>query len=125
VIERGANANGDYVRFADGTQMCWVRDLDMGSVVSAGSGSFADPYRTDAAINVTWPVAFSASVPAVSVAIRLAGDSVVNATARPLMLQAALSPSTTGWASLRAQRVSADATDREALLSVLAIGRWF
>ncbi|MEF2104659.1 hypothetical protein V3396_31805, partial [Pseudomonas aeruginosa] len=23
IIERGANANGDYVRYADGTQMCW------------------------------------------------------------------------------------------------------
>lgn len=125
VIERGSNANGDYVRFADGTQMCWVRDLNMGSVVGAGAGSFADPYRTDTAINVTWPVAFSGLVPAVSCAVRLSGDSVVNAAARPLVLQPALPPSTTGWASLRAQRVSADATDRDALLSVLAIGRWF
>lgn len=25
VIERGSNANGDYVRFADGTQICWRR----------------------------------------------------------------------------------------------------
>ncbi|MCM2563852.1 DUF2793 domain-containing protein [Lutimaribacter sp. EGI FJ00015] len=24
VIERGSNANGDYARFADGTQICWV-----------------------------------------------------------------------------------------------------
>ena len=24
IIERGSNANGDYVRFADGTQECWV-----------------------------------------------------------------------------------------------------
>ncbi len=24
VIERGSNANGDYVRFADGTQICWA-----------------------------------------------------------------------------------------------------
>jgi hypothetical protein len=23
LIERGSNANGTYVRFADGTQMCW------------------------------------------------------------------------------------------------------
>ncbi|MFF6557809.1 hypothetical protein ACET39_31575, partial [Pseudomonas aeruginosa] len=23
IIERGANANGDYVRYADGTQICW------------------------------------------------------------------------------------------------------
>jgi hypothetical protein len=25
VIERGSNANGEYVRFADGTQICWQR----------------------------------------------------------------------------------------------------
>ena len=23
VVERGSNANGEYVRFADGTQICW------------------------------------------------------------------------------------------------------
>lgn len=29
VIERGSNANGDYVRFADGTQMCWITGLTL------------------------------------------------------------------------------------------------
>lgn len=27
IIERGSNANGDYTRFADGTQICWIRDF--------------------------------------------------------------------------------------------------
>ena len=29
VVERGSNANGDYVRFADGTQLCWNRDFSV------------------------------------------------------------------------------------------------
>lgn len=27
IIERGSNANGDYVRFADGTQICWGKTV--------------------------------------------------------------------------------------------------
>ncbi|GGD22218.1 DUF2793 domain-containing protein [Sinisalibacter lacisalsi] len=30
VIERGSNANGDYVRFADGTQWCWNNEFMLG-----------------------------------------------------------------------------------------------
>jgi hypothetical protein len=33
IIERGSNANGEYVRFADGTQICWV-----GLVVADAAG---------------------------------------------------------------------------------------
>jgi hypothetical protein len=35
VIERGSNANGDYVRFADGTQICWrkvTHDLSLTTI---------------------------------------------------------------------------------------------
>ncbi len=124
-IEYGANANGNYVRFADGTQMCWVQDLNMGSIIGAGSGTFADPYRTDVAINATWPVAFSSSNPVVSCSVRLSGNSAVNASARSLLLQVSSPPGVSGWSAIRAQRVSSDATDRDALLSVFAIGRWF
>jgi len=34
IIERGSNANGDYVRFADGTQICWIKRLPIGYVSS-------------------------------------------------------------------------------------------
>lgn len=124
VIERGSNANGDYTRFADGTQICTVTDFNLGSIKGAGAGTFADPYRTDAPATITWPAAFTAS-PAVSHTLRLGGDAAVQAAARALLLQVAVSPSLTGWVSLRAQRVSGDAIDRNALLSVIAIGRWF
>ncbi|SOC21416.1 hypothetical protein, partial [Rhodobacter maris] len=89
-------------------------------------GSYADPYRTNTAISVTWPAAFvSGSTPAVAHALRLGGDSAVNPQARALLLQAAGGPTATGWATLRVQRCSGDATDRPAILSLIAIGRWF
>ncbi|WP_212525616.1 DUF2793 domain-containing protein [Actibacterium sp. MT2.3-13A] len=60
VIERGSNANGDYVRLADGTQICWVS-----KTTAYISGSYC-------AANWTFPAAFAA--PPVS-QITLAGDS--------------------------------------------------
>jgi len=57
VIERGTNANGDYVRFADGTQICW-QSLAMGSITTNGTGTRDDPYRSAAQI-WTFPAAFA------------------------------------------------------------------
>lgn len=37
VVERGSNANGEYVRFADGTQICWVIRI-INATVDAGTG---------------------------------------------------------------------------------------
>ena len=50
VVERGSNANGEYVRYADGTQMCWRRRL-----IVEGSGS---------TMNATWnfPADFAGTV---------------------------------------------------------------
>ena len=56
VIERGSNSNGDYVRFADGTQICWSRVT-------------LDDVITDAIIARTWtfPASFAdRSTPLVS-----------------------------------------------------------
>ncbi len=49
VIESGSNANGRFVRFADGTQMCWARDL------------YNDTVGADANVARTWtfPAAFA------------------------------------------------------------------
>ncbi|MNJ44327.1 hypothetical protein D3C77_393740 [compost metagenome] len=48
IVESGSNANGSYVRFADGTQECWLRNLGFGP---AGAGVTASTYWTP-------PVAF-------------------------------------------------------------------
>ena len=49
IIERGSNANGEYVRFADGTQICIMQN----SVSVNGSGALGDTF--------TFPAAFITS----------------------------------------------------------------
>ena len=55
IIERGSNANGEYVRYADGTQICWTtprptvsRDIADGNVFRS---ALLGPHN--------WPIAFS------------------------------------------------------------------
>lgn len=59
VIERGSNANGEYVRFADGTQICTSGFTASGVTVAAGSLYKSAPFTW------TFPAAFSAG-PAVA-----------------------------------------------------------
>ncbi|MFK0092869.1 hypothetical protein [Pseudomonas sp. NPDC090592] len=51
IIQRGSNANGEYVRYADGTQICWASR----SSASAAAGGYAD-------VSFTLPIAFASSV---------------------------------------------------------------
>lgn len=48
IIERGANANGEYVKFADGTAFAWGRAIVTGvSINPAGRGNSASGYLCD------------------------------------------------------------------------------
>ncbi|NUB46511.1 DUF2793 domain-containing protein [Fertoebacter nigrum] len=106
VIERGSNANGSYVRFADGTQICrhapTVTNID---VLSGGI------YMSDT-LGWTFPAVFS-------------GAPVVSGTAsvdRGWVARGASAASSTS-ATLRACRsVSATAV---ITLHVMAVGQWF
>ena len=53
IVERGSNANGEYVRFADGTQICWHRTS--GALV-VGAAGIANLYSADR--NWTFPSVF-------------------------------------------------------------------
>lgn len=53
VIERGTNANGEYVRFADGTQICTHNVGNLASNSATGGG-----FSTSAASTWTFPAAF-------------------------------------------------------------------
>lgn len=69
IIERGSNANGDYTRYADGTQECWTRALDF-AVPTAGANA-----------QISWPppAAFVSNVSAVLAVVQypLSNDSYV------------------------------------------------
>ena len=105
VIERGASADGEYVRFADGTQICTTSPAGVGCIGNAGA-LFASATQT-----WTYPVPFvSGSTPAVS------GSG--GATGRFLSLGAA-TDSQADW------QVLSTISDTTAIAPALvAIGRW-
>jgi hypothetical protein len=53
IIERGSNANGEYVRFADGTQFCWSPAFVFAITTASGN-----VFRSDTQV-WTFPIAFS------------------------------------------------------------------
>lgn len=55
VVERGSNANGDWLRLADGTQLCWRSGLSAANAGTADGALFRS-----ANVGWTFPVAFSA-----------------------------------------------------------------
>lgn len=59
ILERGSNANGEYVKYADGTQICWMARTDNVAIDQSSTGVF---YSTSS--GWTYPVSFS-STPAV------------------------------------------------------------
>ncbi|WP_136476982.1 hypothetical protein [Pseudomonas sp. DG56-2] len=62
LIERGSNANGEYVRFADGTQIAWTFRTDNATLNAA----FATGFMTEQ-LSWNFPIGFSGGAPAVSV----------------------------------------------------------
>lgn len=106
VIERGSNANGDFVRFADGTQVCTVTPGAVGCTTATGA-LFAS-----ASADWDFPVAFAAgTTPALS------GSG--GGTARFVGFDA---PSET-QASYQVMAAASDATALSPTL--MAVGRWF
>jgi hypothetical protein len=60
IIQRGSNANGEFVRYADGTQVCFKVQAGI-PANSLGTGTLSDMYRSD---GITWdyPSSFSGFV---------------------------------------------------------------
>ena len=117
VIERGSTADGEYVRWADGTQICWIR---VGLVYDSAMRLKYD---------WTFPVPFDgAGFPVVTANL----ENEFGATPGPDNLHGPFarqgsSPSTTGC-SLRVYRTdgAADFAPGDSLpVQAMAIGRWF
>jgi len=106
VIERGSNANGEYVRFADGTQICTF--VDTAIEVTNASGSI---YQS-AAVSWTFPATFSTTT-----GLGVSGSGGVS--------RRWLTPSTPSTTAV-SYRVLAPASDASTYApQLLAIGRWF
>lgn len=112
VIERGDNANGEYVRFADGTQICWHSIGPRNVNATSGGYYFIDVGTWD------FPAAFS-SVPRVTTAVNR--GAVGTGLTWPGATTHSISGSSIGGLCIVA--VASGVTG--AYMQVMAIGRWF
>ena len=115
VGERGSNANGNYMRLADGTQVCWLGTANAAETNTRLASIALD---TEGAVTWTFPAEF-ASTPEV-IANYGSSDAFLRVIAQP---QRKSSRSTTAatinwWA----RRPVASAVQ---MLDAVAIGRWY
>jgi hypothetical protein len=117
IIERGSNANGEYVRFADGTQICWLRDTAF-SVTNTATYAIQGITYYRNLLAWTFPVAFSTAT----------GLSVTNNTAQN-DLNMFISSYNTGITTTNVDlhNLSAVSWGSFARIQVTAtaVGRWF
>lgn len=106
VLERGSNANGEFLRLADGTQFCWSAALTVSAINTA-----LGPIFESEAISWVYPAAFSAIPPFVSAG---GGDTRRWGTCSPGAGQSA---------SIRL--LSPTVNNNAQTVRALAIGRWF
>lgn len=107
IMERGSNANGDYLRFADGTQIVTRSGFALGAIATADGALFkaaSDVSLTLAANFIAAPVVLGGQCSAPDVFVSPAAATVSIATLRPRCTVSKAS-GTTG--------------------SFIAIGRWF
>ena len=106
IAERGSNSNGEYVRFPDGTQICWSPEFSSVSV----TGAVGSIYRSSAQ-TWTYPATFSSS--AVSGSVTNIGNSQTHWGVLRADSTATASITVFSYSSTTARRVKA-----------VAFGRW-
>jgi len=122
VIERGANANGEYVKFADGTMICY-HTFSVGSIVAAGAGTFDNPYRSNPNVTWTFPAAFSAVPVTLARAVPPAETSASGARQRAFA--AVGRENLIACYQIAAVRMGSDATADVFTIDATVTGRWF
>ena len=113
IIQRGSNANGEWVRYADGTQICTYRNdnIDVNFNQNRGDGWVQAELG-----DFTFPSAFSATPSFIG------ATNDRNATA---FLSFGSEPNPTQWRNLAsfAKRSSGSVSGQR--ISLIAIGRWY
>lgn len=107
VVAHGSNNNGNFVRYSDGTQICWGQPMTYGGV----NDPIGSIYRTDFQ-SWTYPAAFDDTYPP-SVA---SSGALANRWASPS------GQTTNGSCSIR--MYSPVVTTQTSILNVIAVGRW-
>ncbi|WP_236188117.1 hypothetical protein [Pseudomonas paraglycinae] len=112
IIERGANANGEYTKYADGTLICWK------AITTNSTGTYAAGalFGSDAYGPGAFPSAY-VSVPMVAAGATRGVNS-------DCVLASAFNPPTlNSWGAWRAMAISNAAV--AAQINLIAIGRWY
>jgi hypothetical protein len=116
------NANGTYIRWADGTQICMV-SANLGSIVANGAGTFADPYRT-AGANLGWPAVFAAGTTPVAACVGCVPDASTSEAER-LAFGVIRGVDRAAARQCHVVRLGGATTVQDGWLDIIAIGRWF
>lgn len=123
VIERGSTANGQYVRFADGTQIC-THQVTAGSITSYGTGTWGDPYRSPS-VNWTYPAAFaSGSQPTLIASACLSAATPTGGGRRALLVAPSSDIYPTIAYSIIVHRQGTDTSPDSPVLHLTAFGLW-
>jgi hypothetical protein len=111
IIQRGSNANGEFVRYADGTQICWRRvDMPRASVNGFfATASFAAAFSTGPVVTLTYgnPVTYD------------------NANMGPMRTGSISTTAVSITALRQAGAPSVEAGDILEDVNLIAVGRWF
>jgi hypothetical protein len=112
IIERGSNANGEYVKYADGTMICTSASISAGAPSTASGNIFIN------SSNITWtyPAVFA------STAIARSGLETSGVGLCWIVRGSSGGEDETGM-SFRVARAPSSASS--ASVRLMAIGRWF
>jgi hypothetical protein len=103
ITESGSNANGNYIKFDDGTMLCWAR--------------VTHNYNLDTAQTYPMPMPFSAS------SIPFGSHSVGNAGSPAECMCNLGTVANAGYTSWTVRTIENNA-DRQNILNLFAVGRW-
>ena len=122
IIQRGSNANGEFVRYADGTQICnFLQGAPVDrSIKALGSGTIDDPYRTEP-FTWTYPAAFvgNDAFATINISVRTAVDS------RRRIFATRRDSTATHMNEIQAFRLGTNSADTNVRFLLTAYGRWY
>lgn len=110
IVQSGSNANGSYIRYADGTQMCWFNKLITSFTIPA------DTFQTNTEWGWVYPIAFSA-VPIVNTKLAGSYASQVAAAQNLTTVSSAY--------DMYMHNYSTGTANVSGPIQFFAIGRWF
>ena len=117
ITESGENENGKYIKFDDGTMICY-HSIDLGSILAFGTGTFSDLYRTNTA-TWTYPERF-VGTPIITVGVNHRGTTGIN---RAICISYD-APGASSVSNIQAFRCSSGSQDIGVTARLTAIGRW-